>query len=99
MALISKATLSLNKGRMVVLFSKPIHICMAKYFASGNIPKHSSLKCMLLNMVNIRVDVKKEKWQVHCWACLGQGHEGRQEHLLLGMLLSLHCRDGRPEHV
>lgn len=98
MAVISKAILSLNKGRMAVLFREPIHICMGMYFASGNSPKHSSIKCMLLKMVNLRVDVKKEKWQVHCWACLGQGHEGRQEHLLLGML-SLHCRDGRPAHV
>lgn len=69
MAVISEAMLSLNKGRMAVLFREPTHICMGKYFAGGNIPKHSSLKCVLLNMVNLRVDVKKEKWQIHYWAC------------------------------
>ena len=84
MAVISKAILSLNKGRMAALFRDPIHICMGKYFAGGNSPKHSNLKCMLLNMVYLRVDVKKEKWQVHCWACLGQGHEGRQGTLTSG---------------
>lgn len=69
MAVLSKAMLSLKKGRMAVLFRESTHICMGKYFAGGNIPKHFSLKCMLLNMVNLRVDVKKEKWQIHYWAC------------------------------
>lgn len=53
MAVISKAMLSLTKGRMAVLFRESTHICMGKYFAGGNIPKHFSLKCMLLNMVNL----------------------------------------------